>query len=284
MAKMQVLKLNYQSDIQVGGNNGQGLYPNYAFKIREGYSDCFGTGSGYLPNVTTCACSPGKLFSPRALIAKFAGTPGVGGLSRNCATIRFPVARPDAALIRLMVEDLKACGAVCIDLAGEEWSVVPPSLADYTPTQGLFDLPVGVRSPKVSGSMPNYSSDGLGTGQVVGVRYEASPETLTGAIPSPLPDGQPSAGGVFVLCHGDLSPNAACAGGTSIQSRRAIVKATGRAGGAAPGTPVSQIVRQMPIRLPADIVECIKAVGDIPGVECVGYKGESIKRIDLLIA
>jgi hypothetical protein len=282
MAKMDSLKLNYQSDLKVGGVNGQGLYNNYSFKMRAGYSDCYGDGR-YLPNTTTCACSPGKLFKPRALIAKFSATVSGAALSRNCATIRFPVATPTNALIRLMVNDLKACGAVCIDLDGEEWSVVPPSLAGYTPTQKIFSLPVGVRSPKVSGSMPNYSSDGLAGNQVIGVRYEASPIDLTGAV---LGD-PPTPGGVFELCHGTLEQNAACAGGASIQPRRAIARAKGvdaTVGSAVSGAPLSQLVRQMPIRLPADILECIKTLGNVQGVECVGYKGESIKRIDLLIA
>jgi hypothetical protein len=46
----------------------------------------------------------------------------------------------------------------------------------------------------------------------------------------------------------------------------------------------AQIVRQLPIELKSDILECIRDIGNVQGVQCVGYKGESINRIDLLVA
>jgi hypothetical protein len=282
MARMSTYKLNYQSDIPIGGSNNTGLYNNFTFKLRGGYDDCFAPNSGITTNTGSCFCPPSNLFKPRVLVAKFAVTtpPPAGTLSRDCATVRFPVALPQEALIRAWVTALKACGAVCVDLEGEEWSVIPPSLGNYTPSGDLFTLNLGVVAPKISGVMSTYDSDGLGTNQKVPIRYEATPIELTGAT---LGD-PPTPGGTFRRCHGAFEDSVACAGRSSISPRKIIIKARGTtAGGGILGIPPSQIVRGLPIELKSDVLTCIRDIGNITGVNCLGWKGESIKRIDQLL-
>lgn len=232
-------------------------YDNVGFKQRAGFEDCNAT-FGYLEGVTNL-CPPSSLFKMRYLKATFedGGTPG-----RRGSQIQFPVNSPDPVSIEADVTALKACGAVCIDLIGERWTVVPPSLGNYTVGTDQMVLDNDGEFADKRAGRAIYSSDALGANQIVNVAYEIEPVALSSVI-----DG----------CVGPIDEQAACliAG---ISPRRAIAK-----GSVANATnPKATFSRAAPIRILSEVQDCISNVGNLPFVQCVGYRGENIRRIDLL--
>lgn len=252
MPKMIPLVVNqYISDI------GNTAYDNVAFKQRFGFDDC-NASLGYLEDVDTL-CPPSKFFSMRYLKATFDDTALPG---RRGAQIQFPVASPDPVAIQAAVTALKGCGAVCIDLIGERWTVVPPSIGNYTVGTAQMVLGDDGQYADKRAGRAIYSSDALGAGQIVNVAYEIEPVALSGVI-----DG----------CIGAIDESSACliAG---ISPRRAIAKGSVQND----ANPKASFSRAAPIQSLAEVQNCISNVGNINFVQCVGYRGENIRRIDLL--
>jgi hypothetical protein len=262
MAKIQSLVMGeYQSDLGA-------RYANFPFKIKAGFEDC---ADGYtIPASRNCLCSTSSLVSPRALVATFGDAVRA---DRACAKIRFPIPYNSPAVIRAAITMLKACGAVCIDLDGEEWSVVPPALGNYTPSFEPLILPTGGFSSKKSGKV-GYNSDAFDTLQKVKVATEDAPA-----------QGFPDLLALVTTiqnCHGEPDDKIVCLL-SDIKARHAMVKGTVNT---ATGEPAKSFARKAPIasNLPEGIRECISLLGNHQSVQCVGYKGESIPRIDLLFA
>lgn len=78
-------------------------------------------------------------------------------------------------------------------------------------------------------------------------------------------------------CVGPLDEAPACVI-AGISPRRAIAK--GSVENAA--NPRATFSRAAPIRILSEVQNCISAVGNLPFVQCVGYRGENIRRVDLL--
>ena len=250
MPKMQTLVMvNYESDFA-------GNFSNVPVKIRTGYNDCY-IGFGYGPKPQNI-CPVASIFSPRYLEATF----GPNRPAAQGAKIKFPVNSPDTATITALVNELKACGADCVDLKGEYWNVVPPAIGGYTVGTQRMTLTDGTFSQKRSGRAV-YNSDGLGPNQLVPVAYEIEPTPLSDQIDN---------------CIGPLDPAAVCTI-SGIKARHAIAK--GSVDNAFNNQ--STFARKAPIDSRAEILNCMAAVGNLPFVQCVGYRGESIARIDLLV-
>jgi len=253
MPKMSSLVVTqYTSDI--AGTT----YDNVGFKIRTGFDDCT-TAIGAYDDSVDSLCPPSRFFAMRHLVATFddGGTPG-----RRGSRIKFPVASPSTLDITAAVLALKACGAVCIDLVGEKWTVVPPSIGGYSAGADKMVLNNdGEMADKKSGRIL-YSSDAAGANQLVNVAYEIEPVALSNAI-----DG----------CVGTLDESPACVL-AGIRPRRGIAK------GAVVNAdnPKATFSRVAPIRALAEVQNCISTVGNLPFVQCMGYQGESIRRVDLL--
>lgn len=253
MPKMTPLVVTqYTSDI------AGATYDNVGFKLRTGFDDCT-TALGMYDDPLDTLCPPSKFFSMRHLVATFddGGTPG-----RRGARIKFPVSSPSVLDITAAVLALKACGAVCIDLVGERWTVVPPSIGGYTAGADKMVLNNdGKMAEKKSGRI-NYTSDAAGANQLVNVAYELEPVALSNAI-----DG----------CVGPLDDSPACVL-AGISPRRGIAK------GAVVNAdnPKATFARTAPIRSLAEVQNCIATVGNLPFVQCMGYRGENIRRVDLL--
>jgi hypothetical protein len=286
MAAKKTYRMNYTSDIVAGGANNDGQY-NLSFSMRAGYDDCILQNPQiYSDSGLGCVCGVSGLFTPRYLQAKFSSETAPGTPSRNCAVIKFPVPIRSSVLIASMVAQLKSCGAVCVDYIGEKWNTVPPAIGGYTPSSALFTVSAGVRSRKVSGVNIEYNSDALGDNQVANVLYEAEPFSLTGAVLTP--SGEITPGADFENCHGELSQGAACSFGSSLKARKAILAFQYQVtpGAGVTGSTVllpKRGSRGVPIASAADILGCIGSLGNISGVNCVGYEGESISRVDLFV-
>lgn len=269
-------KMVYESDIKRGGKNNDGKY-DLSFTTAAGYDDCI-PSDVYTTDDGKCICSPSGLFTPRYVVAKFAATPSTSSLTRNCAILKLDVPKADAAMIKSFVDKLKECGAICVDYVGESWNAVPPKIGDYTPTfTPVFALTVGVQSRKVSGVNVEYTSEALGDNQVASVIYEAQPFQLTSAS---IANGKATPGGAFKNCHGDLVDGASCGSASTLSPRLLVVGFRYTA----PGSTVEKRGRrQVTIPKFSDLLNCIKNLGDIAGVNCIGYEGETVKRVDLLV-
>lgn len=245
MAKMLPLEIaTYVSDIE------DKEYKKLPIKIREGFQS--DAGSIYQAK-TKAICNVSNLFTPRRLIATFHTD---SNNAKYGAKIIYPVPRTQD--IATMVNALKANGAACIDLEGEEWQYVPPTIGNYTIGSGSFTLSVGSTSPKTAGTIKG-DSDVQGANQNFKVRWETDPSALSSAISD---------------CAGPFVTEEACFS-SNLNVRKVIIYSVNQAGG--------KIVRSAPVAKKEDILDCIAAIMDVNGVHCVGYKGESAKRVDLLI-
>ncbi|MEE3716284.1 hypothetical protein V2H45_05950 [Tumidithrix elongata RA019] len=282
MKKAKKVLANYISDIQGGGLNDDGIYSDIPFSIREGLDDCI----PYNNVVSNCLCAI-STFNMRALVATF----GTKNPDRSCMSIRFPIPSPNPDSIAAFVQKLKACGAICIDLDGEEWKVVPPGLSprlNYGPTFTPIQLPVGAFAPKISGRMAEYETDGTVAIQRPKVAVESEPvafsSIIVGDVVVSTINGIKTAsvagpGG----CTGQLLKQDICLL-ANISPRHAIAYGSSIAAGNNAVEAVSKFVRKAPIKRRQDIIDCIKKLGNYPGIHCVGYKGESIKNIHELVS
>lgn len=240
---------NYKSDLGFD-------YKNIGFKLKAGRAN-LGAGCGAYTDKTNSFCPSPNLFKPRAIICTF-----VDG-----ERVRFPVSDP--SLITSCIQVLKKnVNIVCMDLDGESWGVVPPTLGKYTPTNTAYLLPTGKRSDKVTGSY-DYTSDVLG---LVGDKYaiERDPEPISTAL---------------LGCLENKRDKDKCVLNAGVKARYVIVTANGQTqidngGGGTVVTPTT-IIRKGKVSKTEDIINCITAAGNV-GL-CVGYKGESIRNVHLLV-
>lgn len=278
-------------------------YQNLSFKIKEDapkFSDVaqvgFLTSSIYTPRGDAPPCSNAAYFEPRHLLATF----------NNGMRIKFPVPRPD--VITPMIKVLKPSvlanfvpgegenEAICIDLVGERWSLVPPSIVGLTQAKmrqnplnaGNAIGPLGLiggdfeATPGKTSYSYDYSSDVSEVGKI----------SLKFAIQndSDLLHGCQREG----MTNYSDNPSASICSATSlgITARRFIIKAAAEVdtnfilpGGnkgytVSRAAPVSGIDGNI---LPGS--DQAKSVADAirKCAQCLGWEGEDIARVDLLV-
>lgn len=274
MPKMELYEIGtYESDLGIE-------VKKLPFKIRAGFTDCFDSDDDFdydLRSGRQTICSSTRLFVPRHLKVSFGekpevpeSAPGAGDgrpadPGRAGSIIKFPVKDNSSSTLQALVNKLKACGALCMDYVGEYWKVVPPSLANYTVGTQKMALPNdGQFADKRSGRMI-YNSDVLGATTPTSVAYEILPTELSTVI-----DG----------CVGTLDESPVCEI-VDISPRHGIAK------GAVDNAlnPKATFSRKTFIASAdsAAITDCLRLVGNLAFVQCVGYQGESIKRAELLV-
>jgi hypothetical protein len=205
------------------------------------------------------SCAATSLFSPRALIATF--TDG---------TIhRFPLGSRATADIEEAVLLLKTNDAVCIDLEGESWSLVPQTFftASFRTTP-FTDIP----SSKVQESISfDYTPDIQASGTVrLSTRIETNPTSLNECQKSALDDVEVQGGGI---CSGKS---------LGISPRKYIIQAIARKSGEGAGTKPRRVIRNAFVSAKAAATIKSQIDGIAPCANCVGYQGESVKNIHLL--
>lgn len=222
-----------------------GEFTDVKFKLKRGRSDLGQDCGNYAAPINQVCSSSARLFSARALIVTF----------QDGEKVRFPVSDP--ANITACATALKAAdGVACIDLDGEEWGVIPPTVGNYTSNSDAYELTLGQKSEKINGSY-DYTSDVLGT---VGDKFaiEQEPIELSGS---------------FMDCIANPRDKDKCVITVGVKARHIKIIANGLDG--------SSIVRKGKVSLIGNIPTCIQAMSD--KVLCVGYKGESIKNLHLLL-
>lgn len=237
----------YKSDLGIS-------YDNVRFKIRDPLAGLLQSCAGYKSPKTSVNCGFTRLLKPRALIATF----------DDGARVRYPI--PEISILSKCAKDLLNGGkVVCLDLDGEEWYTVPPQTGDYTPKFQNFNLAAG-KAKKITGIM-EYKSDVLG-GVNLRWQMEEDPTKITKIAQD---------------CVNDKGFNA-CAVRIPIRARHVIFKSTGRKLQSQSNPDfvhLQKIVRKYPVDGIGGVCECIKKLGNES--ECVGYKGESIKNLHLLL-
>lgn len=216
----------------------------------------------YATRTNEVNCGATGLFTPRALIATF-----------NTGVVhRFPLANRDHASLEEAVNLLKDDEAVCIDLEGEKWSLVPQSFFTGTTFRSapFTDIP----SEKVQESVSyDYTPDIQVSGTVrLSTRVEKTPTALNACQKSGLEDVQVQGGGI---CAG---------GGLGISPRRYIIQALATKAGDPVGAKPRRVVRNAIVsdKIAANIKTAITEIA--PCAYCVGYQGESVKNVHLLFA
>lgn len=247
MARMTPLVMPvYTSDLGI-------KYDEFRFKIRDPLGTMIIGCTGYVVPGDTISCGFSQLLKPRALVALF----------DDGARVRFPIPTIGkvAECAKKLLENKKI---VCLDLDGEYWSLVPPQVGDYKPKFQNFNLAAG-KANKLTGTM-QYKSDALGE---IDLRWqmEEKPEKITK---------------IAEKCINSKGSNS-CAVRIPIRARHVIFHSTGRkvmdSGNKA--FHVQKIVRKYPVDAIGGICDCLKKLGNES--ECVGYKGESIKNLHLLL-
>lgn len=238
---------SYTSDFTI-------VYNDIRFKLKAGrVADGQTCGDYEDPPAGVVCGGTGNLFKMRALIATY-----VDG-----EKVKFPVSTN--AKIVPCIQTLKAVeGVVCIDLEGEEWGVVPPLLAGYTPVNTVYTLPTKEKSDKTTGSF-DYTSDISG---LIGDKFaiEENPTEISSKL---------------LGCLAARRDKDKCVLGAGIKARHVIAIANGSYEDKPAGILGGAIIRKGKVSLLANVLDCIRAVGDV--TLCVGYKGESAKNVHLLV-
>lgn len=228
----------YTSDLGI-------VYPNVRFKLKAGRTDLVQGCEIYNDPEGICP-SNGLIRRMRALIITMS----------DGEKVRFPISTSTniAACVRALTSQ---SGVECIDLDGEEWGVVPPTIGGYTSYRGTYILGVGSKADKLTGSY-DYTSDVLG---LVGDKYavETDPEELSTQL---------------IGCLASRRDKDRCVLGAGVKARHVIAIANGAAN--------SVIVRKGKVSTVDTVLSCISAVGN--RALCMGYKGESIRNVHLLVA
>ena len=241
MAPIQPLQLEtYTTDLGFA-------YGDVKFKLKRGRGELnVDNGCGtYLPSVRGVCASPNRFFKMRALIVTM-----VDG-----EKVRLPISTVDR--IVACVQALKGNEDVaCIDLDGEEWGVIPPTLGGYTTNNTVYQLPTGSKSEKFNGAY-DYTSDVLGL-SVDKYAIEQNPESISLQL---------------LECLANRREKDRCILTAGVRARHIVVIAN--------GSNNSAIVRKGKVSTLADVLTCVQGLTD--RVLCIGYKGESIKNVDLLV-
>ncbi len=257
-------------------------FRNVPFAITANMDDCV----LYPDRTGACGCPVN--FKMRALIATFDDP---NKPERKCLQVRFPV--PSVEQIVPITRKLKDCGAICINLDGEEWDILPPKIGsiNYTPSYDLIVLEGGRFSPKLSGRMAEYNSD-INAEQIFRpkVAIEVDPIGLASIILGETPELNPNTNlytpsGNESGCTGKIIEANICTLATT--TPRYITmrgNSTSRTSSSAQRKIPKNFVRKAPVRDTLKIPECITNISNgFEGIHCFGYKGESIERIDILV-
>lgn len=213
----------------------------------------------YSPRNAVISCAATSLFSPRALIATFS----------NGTIHRFPLGSRITADIEEAVLLLKENDAVCVDLEGESWNLVPQTFFTVTfRTTPFTDIP----SSKVQESISfDYAPDIQASGNVrLSTRIETNPTSLNGCQKSALDDVQVEGGGI---CSGKS---------LGISPRKYIIQAIARKTGEGTGTKPRKVRRNAIVSAKAAATVKSQIDGIAPCAYCVAYQGESVKNVHLL--
>jgi hypothetical protein len=267
----------YESDF--GSKFNQKLVP---FALTAGLDDCI----EYEDRVGSCGC-PLRFLEMRHLVATFGPDKDK---EKNCLQVKFPV--PKISDIASYVKKLTDCGAICIDLVGERWQVVPAAYKGetlYTPSYDLIELKKGRFSAKLSGRMKEYDADITGE-FIPKVAIEVDPIKLAGILVGTEPQQDEDSGAYEVTgnesgCTGKLVKQDACSpadispryitllGSSTYEGISDEQKKTSR-----------RFNRKVPVKKASEVLTCIKNISNgFKGINCYGYQGESISRIDLLV-
>jgi hypothetical protein len=250
--------------------NASRMIPNYTDDFGNDYKNLnvkFGDGAPtavtddfYDDRTSSISCASTSLFSPRALIATF-----------DDGTIhKFPLASRATGDIEDAVLLLKTNNAVCIDLEGESWTLVPQTFfatATFKSTP-FTDIP----SEKVQESITfDYSSDIQASGTVkLTTRIETAPTALNTCQKSALESPQVQSGGI-------------CAGRSlGITPRKYIISALATKTGDPVTAPPRKVIRNAIVSTKVGATIITKITGIAPCAYCVGYRGESVKNVHLL--
>ena len=214
----------------------------------------------YATRTNEVNCGATKLFTPRALIATF-----------NTGVIhRFPLPNRDFTDLQEAVNLLKDNNAVCIDLEGEKWSLVPQSF--FTGTSFRTNPFTNIPSQKVQESISyDYAPDIQTSGNVrLVTRIEKTPTALNACQKSALNNAQVQGGGI---CAG---------GGLGISPRKYIIQAIATKTGDPADANPRRVVRNAIVsdKVAANIKTAITEIA--PCAYCVGYQGESVENVHLL--
>lgn len=209
-------------------------------------------------NIISCAAT--SLFSPRALIATF----------EDGTKHRFPLASRTTADIETAVLLLKKNTAICIDLEGESWNLVPQTFFSEATfkTTPFTDIP----SEKVQESISfNYAPDIQAEGNVrLSTRVEKNPTSLNNCQKSALDDAKIQGGGI---CSGKS---------LGISPRKYIIQALAKKTGEGDDIPPRRVVRNAIVSSKTAATLKSDIDGIAPCAYCVGYQGESVKNVHLL--
>jgi hypothetical protein len=266
-------------------------YPNMKFKIsktapRFEYLAGVGflNGNLYTLRSGVVSCSQTSLFNPRHLVVTF----------NSGQKIQFPVPRTD--VIKDMVQILKPSvfdntipgngddEAACIDLIGEKWNYVPAGILGMKPSDfrkdplnsSDFDGPKGKTSYNY-----DYYSDLDGVGKInVSFSIHNDNDFLHGCQREGMTDWKKK------------TKSVCSAASIGVSARHFIIKSlvTGDTNSILPGGKEEfTIARQAPVSgIDANILpgsDQAKTVAkDIAKcAQCLGWQGESITRVDLLV-
>jgi len=211
---------------------------------------------------------------------------------KKCLIVKFPV--PTIAEISDYVGKLKKCGAVCIDYVGEAWKIIPPvykSETIYKPTFDLIKLDeAGKFSPKLAGRMDGYFPD-IGGDHKPKIAVEVDPIALATIIFGTAPSKNADSGlyeitGNETGCTGNLIKQDICTIYDVIPRFITLRGNSTYEGVSEAQKKLPKIFnRKVPVQDADSVVlDCIKKISDgFKGINCFGYKGESVSRIDLAI-
>jgi hypothetical protein len=238
-------------------------YPNIPIKFSDSVSGTLLTAFGYALRSGVTVCGGNLPFQMRYLQAVFAD-----GTSHQ-----FPVF--NRANIAARVASLKANDAICINLVGEQWNVLPPSItgeASFKSTPYTDISPTGL---KTSYSF-TYSSDVLSATSEEATEPTLTLKTSVETAPTALHDCQIA--GLEDATAGSIG---ICSiAGVGIDPRKYIIQALAKKG---EETKFRRVVRQAIVsnEAAADILAVVEDVSSC--AYCLGYRGESITNVHAFI-
>jgi hypothetical protein len=227
-------------------------YPNQAFKI-QGEAPLLDT---FYDDRAISVCSSGKLFSFRYLLATFA----------DGKQLQYPV--PNQSLVVNWAGQLINAGAICIDYIGEKWNFVPNS---FLPDPAFRTDPYTNLPPRKT-----YESFSF---QYISAIPEVENTRLSTRIPTDnteLNDCQKA--GLLDLEEGGGICNAA----GFIEPRRWIIQARSIDDFNADNFKKGTVKRNAIVSSPATILDVGGSISSC--AECLGYVGEQIPLVHLLVA
>jgi hypothetical protein len=216
---------------------------------------------GYENRTTFVSCSGGLPFTPRYMEALFI----------NGSKHKFVIQNRTFEVLQQALTTLIAANAICIDLVGESWSVVPPGILGGSLTfksSPFTDIP----SSRVTQSVAyDYTPDVQTTGNL---RFRTSIETN----PTALNTCQKSA-----LANTAVSGGGICSGSAlGITPRKWVIQALATKSDDPAGK--SRSVRRNAVVSTKEAAAIKSSVsGIVACAYCVGYQGESATSLQNLI-